>query len=89
MIVVEHGWHVTWSVGSANLTAAAFTGSNVEMMASVTGKKGGASGRGIDHFLDRRIPEVVRAVSENRTGRRGPARDRCAATLSKRRGMPS
>ena len=52
MIVVEHGWHVTWSVGSANLTAAAFTGSNVEMMASVTGKKGGAIGRGIDHFLD-------------------------------------
>ena len=55
MIAVEHGWHVTWSVGSANLTAAAFTGSNVEMMASVTGKKGskgGASGCGIDRFLD-------------------------------------
>ena len=52
MLVVEHGWRVTWSVGSANLTAAAFTGGNVEMMASVTGKKGGAVGRGIDHFLD-------------------------------------
>ena len=52
MIAVEHGWRVTWSVGSANLTAAAFTGSNVEMMASVTGKKGGAGGRGIGHFLD-------------------------------------
>ncbi len=52
MIAVEHGWRVTWSVGSANLTAAAFTGSNVEMMASVTGKKGGAIGRGIGHFLD-------------------------------------
>ena len=52
MIAVEHGWRVTWSVGSANLTAAAFTGSNVEMMASVSGKKGGASGRGIGHFLD-------------------------------------
>ena len=52
MIAVEHGWRVTWSVGSANLTAAAFTGSNVEMMASVTGKKGGAVGRGIDYFLD-------------------------------------
>ena len=55
MIVIEHGWHVTWSVGSANLTAAAFTGSNVEMMASVTGKrgtKGSASGSGIDRFLD-------------------------------------
>ena len=54
MIAVEHGWHVTWSVGSANLTAAAFTGSNVEMMASVTGKKGGkgGAGGGIDRFLD-------------------------------------
>ena len=52
MIAVEHGWRVTWSVGSANLTAAAFTGGNVEMMASVSGKKGGASGRGIGHFLD-------------------------------------
>ena len=51
-IAVEHGWRVTWSVGSANLTAAAFTGSNVELMASVTGKKGGAAGRGISHFLD-------------------------------------
>ncbi len=52
MIAVEHGWHVTWSVGSANLTGAAFTGSNVEMMASVTGKKGGAGGSGIHHFLE-------------------------------------
>ena len=52
MIAVEHGWRVTWSVGSANLTASAFTGSNVEMMASVRGKKGGAGGRGIGHFLD-------------------------------------
>ena len=72
MIAVEHGWDVTWYVGSANLTSAAFGGSNVEMMASVTGKrgrKGGASGCGIDRFLDggfqklcvryRRIEEVA------------------------------
>ena len=55
MIAVEHGWDVTWYVGSANLTAAAFTGSNVEMMASVTGRKGrkgSAGGCGIDRFLD-------------------------------------
>ena len=54
MIAVEHGWDATWYVGSANLTAAAFGGDNVEMMASVTGKKGrkeGASGCGIDRFL--------------------------------------
>lgn len=54
MFAVEHGWDVTWHVGSANLTAAAFGGDNVEMMASVTGKKGrkgGATGQGIDRFL--------------------------------------
>ena len=54
LIAVEHGWDATWYVGSANLTAAAFTGSNVEVMASVTGKKGrkdSASGCGIDRFL--------------------------------------
>ena len=39
MIAVEHGWHVTWSVGSANLTGAAFTGSNVEMMASLRARR--------------------------------------------------
>ena len=55
MIAVEHGWDVTWYAGSANLTAAAFGGHNVEMMASITGKKGrkgGATGQGIDRFLD-------------------------------------
>lgn len=55
MFAVEHGWHVTWYVGSANLTRAAFAGSNVEMMASITGlkgRKGGASGAGIARFLD-------------------------------------
>ena len=55
MIAVEH-WHdVTWTVGSANLTAAAFTGGNVEVMASVTGRKGrkgGITGHGIHRFLD-------------------------------------
>ena len=55
MIAVEHGFDVTWYVGSANLTSAAFGGSNVEMMASVTGRKGrrkGASGFGIGRFLE-------------------------------------
>ena len=53
MIAVEHGWDVTWYAGSANLTAAAFGGGNVEMMASITGKKGRkATGHGIDRFLD-------------------------------------
>lgn len=55
MFAVEHGFHVTWYVGSANLTAAAFCGRNVEMMASITGRKGregGDSGHGIARFLE-------------------------------------
>ena len=55
MFAVEHGWDVTWYVGSANLTHAAFAGSNVEAMASITGRKGrkgGTGGHGIDRFLD-------------------------------------
>ena len=55
VVAIEHGHNVTWYVGSANLTAAALGGRNVEMMASVTGRKGrkgGATGHGIDRFLD-------------------------------------
>lgn len=55
LVGIEHGWDVTWFLGSANLTAAAFTGRNVEMMASVTGRKGrqdGLSGVGIERFKE-------------------------------------
>ena len=55
IIAVEHGWDVTWFVGSANLTSAAFTGPNVEAMASITGNKGrrsSTSGQGIEQFLN-------------------------------------
>ena len=53
IIAVEHGWDVTWFVGSANLTTAAFTGLNVEAIASITGSKGRrTSGRGIEQFLN-------------------------------------
>ena len=81
MLAVEHGRDVTWYVGSANLTAAAYTGSNVEMMASVTGRKGsrGRRQRSRHRSLPRwRLPEAVRALPANRTGDGGPARDRRA-----------
>ncbi len=55
MLAVEHGWDVTWFVGSANLTMSAFTGRNVEVMAAVTARKGrrnGKSGHGIERFLE-------------------------------------
>ena len=89
MIAVEHGWHVTWSVGSANLTWPAFTGNNVEMMASITGKKGGVIGRGIGHFLDggfrelcvpyqRTEPEAADLCVSEAEGRLEAARDALA-----------
>ncbi|MEX0870538.1 MAG: phospholipase D family protein [Aquisalimonadaceae bacterium] len=55
LIGIEYGYKVTWFVGSANLTAAAFTGQNVEMMAAITGPKGipgGKTGFGIDRFRE-------------------------------------
>lgn len=55
IFAVEHGWDVTWHVGSANVTAAALAGKNVEVMAAVSAKRGrrdGKSGYGIDRFLE-------------------------------------
>ena len=52
MIAIEHGRQVTWCFGSANLTGAAFTGSNVEIVANISGHKGrGQVTRGIDGFV--------------------------------------
>lgn len=53
LIALEHGRQISWYVGSANLTAAAFTGSNVEVMAAITGPRGNAGsgkGFGIERF---------------------------------------
>ncbi len=55
ILALEYGWDVTWYVGSANMTAAAFTGGNVEVMASITARKGragGNTGLGINRFLE-------------------------------------
>lgn len=54
-LAVEHGWDVTWLVGSANLTFAALSGRNVAVMAALSARKGrrnGNSGHGIARFLD-------------------------------------
>ena len=48
IVAVEHGWDVTWFVGSANLTLSALQGRNVEIMAEITGRK---SRVGICKFL--------------------------------------
>ena len=63
MIAVEHRSDVTWYVGSANLTAAAFGGGNVETMAAITGRKGykgGKSGYGIDRFFEAGFQSLCR-----------------------------
>ncbi|MCC5865688.1 MAG: phospholipase D family protein [Wenzhouxiangella sp.] len=55
LMAVEHGRQVTWHVGSANLTAAALTGRNVEVLASVTGprgNRGSGKGFGIQRFQE-------------------------------------
>lgn len=55
MIAVEHGKLASWFVGSANLTAAAFGGRNVEVIAAITGARGKADsgkGYGIERFRE-------------------------------------
>jgi len=55
MIAVEHGKKVSWFVGSANLTAAALKGANVEVIAALTGPKGregSGKGFGIERFRE-------------------------------------
>ena len=38
VIGIEHGWDVSWYVGSANATNAGYNGHNVELIASLTGR---------------------------------------------------
>jgi hypothetical protein len=54
LMVFEQGHRATWFIGSANLTDAAFTGRNVELMASASGPKGrpGGKGIGINLFME-------------------------------------
>ena len=76
IIAVEHGWDVTWLVGSANLTAPALEGRNVEIMAEISGRK---SRVGISQFLDgfdklcetyRRPDETAVDADEEQEGQR-------------------
>jgi hypothetical protein len=53
LIAIEHGKRVDWTLGSANFTAAALTGSNVEVIATLSarrGKNGPEGARDIDAF---------------------------------------
>ncbi len=55
LFALEHGRRVTWFLGSANFTAAAFTGRNVEVIASMTGprdERPRTKGYGIPQFKE-------------------------------------
>lgn len=84
IIAIEQGWNVTWFVGSANLTAAAFTGHNVEVMASVTGKKGrknGQSGSGIERFIEAGFLDLCEPYRRRLTTDGDPAHAAAVADL--------
>lgn len=55
LVAVEHGHKVSWFVGSANLTNAAYRNRNVEVMASITG---GKWRNGIAKFLESGFREL-------------------------------
>jgi len=55
MIALEHGNRVTWYLGSANFTSAAYTGRNVELIASINGpanERAKTYGYGITQFRE-------------------------------------
>lgn len=55
LFALEHGRRVTWFMGSANFTAAALTGRNVEVIASMSGprdERARTSGYGISQFKE-------------------------------------
>ena len=81
ILAVEHAWDVTWFVGSANLTAAAFNGRNVEVMAALTARKvrrNGKTGHGIELFPRIRLRRAVRTLLPPGTGTRGTRSNRSA-----------
>lgn len=49
IVALEHRGQVTWYFGSANLTQAALTGRNVEVLARLTGRRGQV---GIERFME-------------------------------------
>ncbi len=74
-LAVEHGWDVSWFVGSANLTSSAFTGRNVEVMAALSAHKGrrnGNSGVGIGRFLESGFEKLCERYRRGETETKSP-----------------
>ena len=86
IIAVERGWIVDWHVGSANLTNAAFTGENVEIMATITGSRGRPSsdrGNGIEQFLNAGFRKLCTAYERVEGDERGVEDDDLAAARAR------
>ena len=80
MIAVEHGKRVSWFVGSANLTAAAMSGRNVEVVAAFTGPRGrpgSGKGLGIERFRESGFLDLCEPY--HRVGRELENKDLAAA----------
>lgn len=83
-IAVEHGWNVTWFVGSANLTYSAFAGRNVEVMAALSARKGrrdGNSGYGVGRFLESGFETLCQPYQRGETETETPETDEALARL--------
>ena len=68
LLAIEHGWDVTWWVGSANLSHAGWHGANVEVMAEVTGRRGrenGQAGEGIGRFFESGFRDLCQPYSRS------------------------
>jgi len=82
LVAIENGRDVSWLLGSANLTAAAYLGRNVEMMASVVGLRRRS---GIDQFLDAGFRDLCEPYRRNNDGAREPEVESAGALLQQAR----
>ncbi len=83
-VAVEHGWDVSWFVGSANLTYSAFTGRNVEVMAALRARKGrrnGNSGYGIGRFLESGFEKLCEPYRRGETETGSPEKEEALERL--------
>ena len=83
-VAVEHGWDVSWFVGSANLTYSAFTGRNVEVMAALRARKGrrnGNSGYGIGRFLESGFEKLCEPYCRGETETGSPEKEEALERL--------
>lgn len=63
LLAFEHGNEVSWYVGSANLTAAAYSGTNVEVMARISARlprRNATNSNGIANFMESEFRDLLK-----------------------------